>query len=289
MKINFCRDLINNYLNNYFQNKGSYNKIIYDAASYSLNIGGKRIRPILLLLTHNLYKESYNKVIEVAAAIEMIHTYSLIHDDLPCMDNDDLRRGMPTNHKKFGENIAVLAGDALLNEAMSLMMKYSLKHGELALMASSEIAECAGMEGMIGGQVVDIINEGKLVSQEELIYMHSKKTGELIRASIIAGAILGEAPKDDINILNEFGKKLGLAFQIKDDILDIVGDINKLGKNTKSDENNNKSNFISIFGIDYCEAKCKQLSEECIKLLESLSIDAGELKKLTLELLNREF
>ncbi len=288
MRISECRKEINEYLSSYFNNKGSYNKIIYDSASYSLNVGGKRIRPILLLLTYGLYNGSYKDVIEMAAALEMIHTYSLIHDDLPCMDNDDLRRGMPTNHKKFGEDIAVLAGDTLLNEAMILMMNYSLNNGERALIAAKEIAEAAGAEGMIGGQVVDIINEGKEISKEELEYMHLKKTGELIRVSLVSGAILAEAPKKDIDILNEFGKKLGLAFQIKDDILDEVGDVKKLGKNTKSDENNDKSNFLSIFGIDYCKNKCKSLTDECISLLDSLSVNAKIVKELTLELLNRE-
>lgn len=288
-KIELYRDYISNYLDLYFNNKGSYNRIIYDSASYSLNIGGKRIRPILFLLTYGLYKDDYKDAIEMASAIEMIHTYSLIHDDLPCMDNDDLRRGMPTNHKKFGESIAVLAGDMLLNEAMSLLMNFSIKHGERALLASKEIAEAAGPEGMIGGQVVDIINEDKLISKEELIYMHNKKTGELIRVSIVAAAILANAPKEDIEILNNFGSKLGLAFQIKDDILDIVGDVSKLGKNTKSDENNNKSNFISLFGLEYCERECVKLTKECVELLKGLSVNAIELEDLTLGLLNREF
>lgn len=288
-KVDEIKNYINDYLKVYFDNKGSYNKIIYDSASYSLNIGGKRIRPILFLLTYNLYKNNYKEAIEMASAIEMIHTYSLIHDDLPCMDNDDLRRGMPTNHKKFGEDIAVLAGDLLLNEAMSIMFNYSIKHGENALKAAKEIADSAGGEGMIGGQVVDIINESKLISKEELIYMHSKKTGELIRSSIVGGAILGNAPKKDIEILNNFGLKLGLAFQIKDDILDIIGDVSKLGKNIKSDENNNKSNFISLFGLDYCEKECIKLTNECIDLLKDLSIKSRELEDLTLNLLNREF
>lgn len=288
-KVNEIKNYINDYLKVYFENKGSYNKIIYDSVSYSLNIGGKRIRPILFLLTYNLYKNNYKEAIEMASAIEMIHTYSLIHDDLPCMDNDDLRRGMPTNHKKFGEDIAVLAGDLLLNEAMSIMFDYSIKHGNSALKAAKEIADSAGGEGMIGGQVVDIINENKLISKEELVYMHSKKTGELIRSSIVAGAILGEAPKKDIELLNNFGLKLGLAFQIKDDILDITGDVSKLGKNTKSDENNNKSNFISLFGLDYCEKECIKLTNECMDLLKDLSIKSKELEDLTLNLLNREF
>ncbi|MGG7058692.1 polyprenyl synthetase family protein [Clostridium nigeriense] len=288
-KIEIYRDYINKYLNLYFDNKGSYNRVIYDSASYSLNIGGKRVRPILFLLTYGLYKDNYRDVIEMASAIEMIHTYSLIHDDLPSMDNDDLRRGMPTNHKKFGESIAILAGDMLLNEAMSLLIQFSIKHGEKALIASREIAEAAGPEGMIGGQVVDIINEDKLISKEELLYMHNKKTGELIRISIVAAAILANAPKKDIEILNDFGLKLGLAFQIKDDILDIVGDVSKLGKNTKSDESNNKSNFISLFGLEYCERECINLTKECIDLLKGLSVEAIELEEITLDLLNREF
>lgn len=289
MIINECREEVNTYLKKYFEGKGTYNKLIYDAASYSLNIGGKRIRPILTLLTYNLYKENWKSIMDMACSIEMIHTYSLVHDDLPCMDNDDLRRGMPTSHKKFGEDIAVLAGDALLNEAMILMMNYSLKNGKNALEASVEIAKAAGPEGMIGGQVVDIINEGKKISKDELEYMHLKKTGELIRVSIEAGAILGEATSEEINILSNFGKKLGLAFQIKDDILDLVGDVEKLGKNTKSDENNDKSNFVTVFGIDYCEEKCNSLTKECLELLNNFPKDTRNLKELTLGLLNREF
>lgn len=283
------RNCINDYLNIYFKDKGSFNKIIYDSASYSLNIGGKRIRPILFLLTYSFYKDNYIDILKMPAAIEMIHTYSLIHDDLPCMDDDDLRRGKPTNHKVFGENIAVLAGDALLNEAMNLMMDFSIEYGKSALLASREIAKAAGPEGMIGGQIVDIINEGKDISKEELLYMHSKKTGELIRVSITSAAILANASQNDISILNDFGLKLGLAFQIKDDILDIIGDVSKLGKNINSDEEHNKSNFISIFGLEYCKNECERLTNECIKLLNSLSFGTEDMKKLTLDLLNREF
>ena len=200
---NEMKSEINSFLLNYFKNKGTFNKVIYDSASYSLNIGGKRIRPLLMLLTYNMYKNNWKDIIEFSAAIEMIHTYSLIHDDLPCMDNDDLRRGKPTNHKVYGEDIAVLAGDTLLNEAMNLMMKFSLKHGKEALMAAQKIAEASGPEGMIGGQIVDIINEGKKISEEELKYMHMKKTGALINVSIISGAILANAPKEDINLLEK--------------------------------------------------------------------------------------
>ncbi|MDD6795306.1 MAG: polyprenyl synthetase family protein, partial [Clostridiaceae bacterium] len=169
MKIIKLKSEIEEYLQDYFKNKGSYNKLIYEASSYSINIGGKRLRPILLLLSYLLFKEDYKNVIPMAASIEMIHTYSLIHDDLPAMDNDDLRRGKPTNHKVYGAAIATLAGDALLNEAMIILMNYSLEKGENALKASKVIAEAAGAEGMIGGQVVDIISENKEnISENEL-------------------------------------------------------------------------------------------------------------------------
>lgn len=289
MKNKEIRDSLNDYLKSYFNDKGNYNKIIYDSASYSLNIGGKRIRPILMILSYSMYKDNWKDILPMAAAMEMIHTYSLIHDDLPAMDNDDLRRGMPTNHKKYGEAIAILAGDTLLNEAMSLMMSFSLRNGEGALKAAVEIAEAAGPEGMIGGQVVDIVSEGKKVSKDVLNYMHLKKTGELIRASVVVGAILAGANEDDKNKLNEFGQKLGLVFQIKDDILDVEGNVKKLGKNTLSDENNDKTNFISLYGLEYCKKECKELTENCIQILKTLSVDSTNLINLTYELLDREY
>ena len=287
MKIKQLKELVDNYLSNYFKNKGSYNSLIYDAANYSLNVGGKRIRPILFMLVYNMYKGKDKEIIDMAAAIEMIHTYSLIHDDLPCMDNDDLRRGKPTNHKVYGENIAVLAGDALLNEAMILLMDFSIKNGKDALVAAREIAYAAGADGMIGGQVVDIINEGKKISKEELNYMHLKKTGELIRSSIVAGAILAEADKSEIDLLNKFGMNLGLAFQIKDDILDVTGDVEKLGKNTLADVN--KSNFITMYGLEECKVMCEDLTAECITILDKISVNTDILKALTIELLERDF
>lgn len=288
MEISNLKQEIDNYLENYFKNKGKYNKIIYDSCSYSLNIGGKRIRPILLALTYHIYKEDYRNVMPMAAAIEMIHTYSLIHDDLPCMDDDDLRRGQPTNHIKFQENIAVLAGDALLNEAMIIMMRFALEHKDNSLKAAYEIATAAGAEGMIGGQVVDIISEGKEISKEELQYMHAKKTGAIIKSSVIAGAILANAPEDDLKALDEYGDKLGLVFQIKDDILDVIGDSGKLGKNIHADEDHNKTNFISVYGLEKCTELCKSLTEECINILRKLSVNAECLVELTYTLLNRE-
>ena len=289
MDINDLKCEIDLYLKNYFLGKDNYNKLIYDAQSYSLNIGGKRIRPILSILTYNAYKKDWKKALKMASAIEMIHTYSLIHDDLPCMDNDDFRRGKPTNHKIYGDNIAVLAGDALLNEAMIVLMENARENGINALNAAIEIAKAAGSEGMIGGQVVDVLSEGKVIPLDELKYMHLKKTGELIRSSIISGALLAEAPKEDIEKLNEFGKKLGLVFQIKDDLLDVIGDEKKLGKKVHADEANDKTNFVSVYGIEKCQDLCKELTEKCIELLRSLTVNTDDLIQLTKNLLVREF
>lgn len=289
MDVKVLKQEVENWLQDYLENKNSYNSKIYDAMSYSITIGGKRIRPILCLLVYSMYDANYSRILPVSAAMEMIHTYSLIHDDLPCMDNDDLRRGKPTNHKVFGEGLAVLAGDGLLNEAMSILIEYSLNNSKEALIASALIAKSAGVEGMIGGQVVDILGEGKCISKEELFYMHSKKTGELIKAAILSGAIIGNAPEKDIGKLNEYGEKLGLAFQIKDDILDVTGSTDTLGKKINSDSCNNKTTFVTTFGLEKCIEMCQNLTDECIKLLESIDKNTKELKELTLFLLSRDY
>lgn len=289
MKIDLFKSEVEEYLKKYYEDKGSYNKLIYEASSYSLNVGGKRIRPIFCLLTYSLYNDNYKDIMPMAAAIEMIHTYSLIHDDLPAMDNDDLRRGKPTNHKVFGDGMAVLAGDALLNEAMIVLFKYSIEKGNNALLASENIAYAAGMEGMIGGQVVDLLCENKEnVSEDELRYMHSKKTGALIKASIVSGAITAGAPKEEIKKLETYGEKIGLAFQIQDDILDVIGDAKKMGKNPNQDENDNKNNFITMFGLEKCKEMCENLTYECIEILKSIDKDTKDLEELTIKLLKRE-
>lgn len=291
MKLELLKEKIDNYLYNYFNNKydKTYQRVLFESMAYSINIGGKRIRPILMLLTYGIYKKDYEKILPISAAMEMIHTYSLIHDDLPCMDDDDLRRGKPTNHKVYGEALAVLAGDGLLNEAMNILFDFSLKNGESALKASREIAYSAGASGMIGGQVVDIINEGKkTISLDELEFMHAKKTGELIKASVISGALLAGASEKDIEILKEYGYKLGLAFQIKDDILDVEGSVEKLGKSVNSDEESDKTNYITLFGLEQCKVKCRELTNNCLELLNSLEGNTEELKKLTNILLTRE-
>ena len=204
MNLQVLKERVDKALEDYFHQKGSFNKLIYEAMAYSINVGGKRIRPMLNLLTYSIYKENTLEILDMAMAIEMIHSYSLIHDDLPAMDNDELRRGMPTNHIKFGEAIAILAGDALLNESMIILMSFALEKGEKAMRAGKVISEAAGANGMIGGQVVDIISEGKSIDLETLNYMHSNKTGALIKASILSGAIMGEASLEDLKILGEF-------------------------------------------------------------------------------------
>ena len=289
MEIEKLKKEIDLWLTDYFNGKKGFNEVIYNSMRYSLEVGGKRIRPILMLLTYSLYKKDYEKILPCACALEMIHTYSLIHDDLPCMDNDSLRRGKPTNHKVFGEAMALLAGDGLLNEAFNIIIDGALSNGEDWIKFASIIGRASGVEGMIGGQVVDMLSTDKLVSEEELFYMHSKKTGELIKAAILSGAVLGGAEERDIVILKEFGEKLGLAFQVKDDILDIVGNTKTLGKTANKDDEQNKSTFIKIYGLEKCKDMCNSLTEECIELLNNLNADTHNLKNLTMFLLKREY
>lgn len=290
MELKNLKDKIDLSLENYFKDKGSYNKNLYKAMEYSVNIGGKRIRPILTMLSYGIYNENLDNVMPLGMALEMIHTYSLIHDDLPAMDNDTLRRGKPTNHIVFGEAIAILAGDALLNEAMNILFDYSLVHGECAIKASKIISNAAGADGMIGGQVVDIEAEGKgsKLTLEELRYMHKNKTGALIKAAILSGAIMGNASNEDIKKLSLFGDSLGLAFQIKDDVLDVTQTTEVLGKPANSDIENEKTNYISLYGLDRCQDLCKELTEECIELLNDIEGNIEILKELTLMLLERK-
>ncbi|MBU5590747.1 polyprenyl synthetase family protein [Clostridium sp. MSJ-4] len=285
----YIKSDIESWLELYFKDKREYNYKIYEAMYYSVNNGGKRIRPILNILIYKLYNNDYKEILPLASAIEMIHTYSLIHDDLPCMDDDDIRRGKPTNHKVFGEAIAILAGDALLNEAMNILFSLCLTKDKSFLEASYFVAQSSGAEGMIGGQVVDILGEGKSISKEELNYMHDKKTGALIRASILSAAIAANAPKEQIHILEEYARGLGLAFQIKDDILDVVGDENLLGKSINKDMKSEKSTFVTTYGLEKCKKMCNDITHKCIENLKSLNLDTKDLEKLTIDLLNREF
>ena len=247
-------------------------KIIYEAMNYSLLSGGKRLRPLLMLGTYEIFKENVEKVIPFACAMEMIHTYSLIHDDLPAMDNDDYRRGRLSNHKKFGEATGILAGDGLLNCAFETGLKTALKSDvdmNKSVKALYEISKSSGADGMIGGQIVDMYGNEKITTIEELKYMYSLKTGAIIKSSVVAGAILGGASESEIAALELYAEKLGIAFQIEDDILDVTSTQEKLGKAIGSDEANNKITYLSFANIEQANEHVEKFTEEAI---DSLSI-----------------
>jgi len=234
----------------YMEISNNPQKTIYEAMSYSLLTGGKRMRPMLMSEVCKMCGGDANVVIPFAVALEMIHTYSLIHDDLPAMDNDDLRRGMPTNHIKFGEANAILAGDALLNRAFEVMSEAKGLPAETVVKVIALIAKSSGTEGMIGGQVVDIQSEGQDLNLDELRYIHSLKTGAIIKSSCVAGAMLAGATDDEINAVADFAENLGIAFQIQDDILDVLGTEENLGKPIGSDADNGKNTYVTICGMD---------------------------------------
>ncbi|MEG0306339.1 MAG: polyprenyl synthetase family protein [Clostridium sp.] len=288
MNLDIYKNTIEKWIENYFNCKDVGGNHILEPMVYSLQVGGKRIRPILMICTYNMYSEIQEKILPFAAAMEMIHTYSLIHDDLPCMDNDDLRRGKPTNHKVYGVAMATLAGDALLNEAMYIMFNSCLNGDLNSIKASNIISRASGIDGMIKGQIIDIESEGHKVDSKTLFEMHKNKTGQLITASILAGAIIGGACDEDLENLRNFGENLGLAFQIKDDILDIEGDSQLLGK-SQSDSENNKTNFITMYGIDKCKDMCNSITEECYGSLLKVKKDTKELEYITKFLLERNY
>ncbi|KMT21353.1 polyprenyl synthetase family protein [Clostridium cylindrosporum] len=262
-------------------------KTIADAMNYSLLAGGKRVRPVLVLAVAKALGGDVNKALPFAISIECIHTYSLIHDDLPAMDNDDLRRGSPTNHIKFGEGNAILAGDGLLNLAFEIIFdeieksnynSYYAKIGKI-------ISNASGIRGMIAGQIIDIESEGKAISIDRLIEMHSKKTGALIEAACIVGALSAER-EDYLDIIREYGKNIGLVFQIVDDILDYTGDPKVLGKNIGSDKENNKSTFVSLLGIEESINLSRSLTDKALEISKEID-PSGFLSDYTRYLLNR--
>lgn len=236
--------------------------VLREAMAYSLEAGGKRLRPLLLFATLQAFGKERNLGVGAACALEMIHTYSLVHDDLPCMDDDDLRRGKPTNHKVFGEAMAVLAGDGLLTYAFQIVMAYEQKEisAEKKVRLVLELAKAAGPEGMVGGQVEDMEAEGKQLTIDELEYIHKHKTGKLLEFAVLAGAILSNATKEQEEKLLEFAKNIGLAFQIRDDILDVEGTEEEIGKPIGSDVSNEKSTYTTLFTVD----RAKNILEETI-------------------------
>ncbi len=279
--------LIDNSLDCYVPMLSNPQSKIYEAMRYSLFAGGKRLRPILMLEVAKIFDSDWNDVKEFACALEMIHTYSLIHDDLPAMDNDNLRRGMPTNHIKFDEATAILAGDALLNKAFEVVASQSHINSGLFMRALQFMSNASGTEGMIGGQVVDIDSEGKEISIDTLKYIHSLKTGALIRTACVVGAILSGASDDDINLIDEYAVNTGIAFQIRDDILDITGNTSDLGKPVGSDAELNKCTYFSILGIEKSEELVREYSDKAKNTILKFGDKADFLVRLTDYLITR--
>lgn len=288
--LNERKALVDDALDDYLPGGQNDPSVIVQAIRYSLLAGGKRIRPILCLAAAEAIGGDAKAVLPAACALEMIHTYSLIHDDLPAMDNDDYRRGRPTSHKVFGEGIAILAGDALLTEAFRLLTN---REGmpdmppDRLLDVACEIAEAAGHRGMVGGQVQDIRAEGEDVGLETLYAIHRRKTGALLRVSIRAGAILAGAGEEALAGLSDYGGKIGLAFQIADDILNVEGDPLLLGKGTGSDAARRKVTFPALMGIEASRARAAELVMEAISSLASFDDGAAPLRAIARYILER--
>lgn len=259
--------LVENRLKTIFKEKDFDYEVLLRAMEYSLLIGGKRIRPHFLLEFNSLCGGDKLSSLDFACAVEMIHTYSLIHDDLPCMDNDDLRRGKPSCHKAFSEDTALLAGDALLTHAFYVASSVKNVKPQNLLRSIGVMAKLSGYNGMIGGQQIDLLSEGKNIKSETLKKMYKLKTGALISLSAQIGCILADADEKQIKAADKYAQNVGLAFQIVDDILDITGDEKTLGKPIGSDSENLKSTYVSIYGIDRSEQKVKELTEEAISAL----------------------
>lgn len=261
--------IVENALDNYFPQKENLQADIYRAMRYSLLGGGKRIRGVLTLVCCELAGGDYKKALPFAAAIEMVHAYSLIHDDLPAMDNDDMRRGKPSNHIAFGEAMAILAGDGLLGEAVNVIVKNTLDEDiPSAWKALKILTNAYGPEGMLGGQVVDMQSENKQISYDELVYLQQHKTGALIKAACQMGATLGGADNELLEKLSDYAEKIGLAFQIKDDVLDVESTDEELGKSIGSDSEQGKSTFVTVCGIDEAKEAVKELSEAAANLFD---------------------
>jgi len=264
---------------------------VVDAIRYSLMSGGKRIRPILLIAAAGATGGDQKALLPAACAFECIHTYSLIHDDLPAMDNDDLRRGRPTCHKVYGEAIAILAGDGLLTYAFELMCKPELTQNISPLLLKDAVfllAKAAGVSGMVGGQTADILMEGQPVDAEALSFIHSHKTGSLIQTSVEIGGLLGKASDEELYHLKRYGESLGLAFQIKDDLLDVEGDQEILGKPVGSDNRNFKATYPALFGLKETKRRAQELLEKALSELECFDDRAEPLRSIARYIIKRD-
>jgi len=264
---------------------------VHQAMRYSLFAGGKRLRPILALAAAETVGGRIADALPLACSLELIHTYSLIHDDLPSMDDDDLRRGKPTSHKVFGEALAILAGDALLTEAFHLLTRPDLMRDvspRRRLRAINQVARAAGSYGMVGGQVMDIASQGQKIEAHLLEYIHSHKTGALIAASVCTGAIIGGASLSQYKALNRYGEKLGLAFQVIDDLLDVQGEEKKLGKAVGKDQAKGKATYPALFGIAESRRMAEVLVEEALGRLQLFNGRANPLREIARFILKRK-
>lgn len=267
----------------YLPAEKGYQKTVLQAMNYSILAGGKRIRPILMTETFKLFGGALEVLAPFVAAIEMIHTYSLVHDDLPAMDDDELRRGKPTTHAKFGEAMGVLAGDGLLNYAFETALSaLDIEPGNPRVAKALQVlANKSGVYGMIGGQVVDVESEKQYgISKNRLDFIYELKTGALIEASMMIGAILGGASSEEVDKIEQVAKKIGLAFQIQDDVLDVIGDKETLGKNVGSDEKNQKATYVIFEGLEKSKQEVKTLTEEAITILQELPYENPFLTEL---------
>ena len=280
-------EIIQKELKKYLVVSDNPQKSIYEAMAYSLFAGGKRLRPVIMLLVCDMLGGKEKEVLPFACAMEMIHTYSLIHDDLPAMDNDDLRRGKLTNHKMFGEAIAILAGDALLNKAFEVVSSYEYENTKAAMKAISVLSQSSGTEGMIGGQIVDINSEGRALELGELLYLESLKTGAIIRSSGVIGALMSGASQEEVRAIDEYCLNLGIAFQIQDDVLDVTGNEENLGKPIGSDDENQKTTFVSLCGIEKAKDAVNEYSKKAVSALEIFGNKAKYLYELADYLINR--
>jgi geranylgeranyl diphosphate synthase type II len=285
--------LVDGALDHYLPRQTELPFSLHGAMRYSVFAGGKRIRPILLLAACTAVGGTAHDALPVACAMEMIHTYSLIHDDLPAMDNDDFRRGRPTSHKVYGEATAILAGDALLTEAFVLMSHAATVSRIPATSLGAvihEIAYCAGSHGMVGGQVVDMESEGKHeIDLPTVQYIHTHKTGALIKASVKAGALIGAASDDQLTALTRYGETIGLAFQIADDILDIEGTTEQLGKDAGSDQARGKATYPAVMGVAAAKERAQELMEMGIDALRTLGPEAEPLRAIARYVVQRTF
>ena len=286
------RAIVNEALKEIFPPSTAPSRDIVKAMNYSLFAGGKRLRPILCMAGAEAVGGNGRSVLPVACALELIHTYSLIHDDLPVMDDDDMRRGKPTSHKVFGEALAVLAGDGLLTEAFRIMTLTDTHQGQVnaqsLLRVVALIAEAAGYQGMVGGQVVDIQSEGKDVDLPLVEFIHIHKTGALITASVSSGAILGGGEETQISAIKEYGQKIGLAFQISDDILDIEGDSAEMGKSIGGDVEKKKITFPSVIGIDRSKTIQQEMVDQALEALKPFDHRAEPLRQIAAYIIERK-